>query len=102
MGDVALWLIPAVALAGWWYLSSTREHALAAAKRYCQSMGVQFLDDSIMGNGLRFTRIQGGQMALVRCFRFEFSTTGEQRYSGFTEVVGKRVVKMELEPHRVE
>lgn len=88
-------------ITGWWYLSGTYEAALTAAKAHSDTMGVQFLDGSVIRNGFRVTRIRGGSLALIQKFRFEFTTTGEQRYSGYTELLGKRVLKMELEPHKI-
>jgi hypothetical protein len=85
----------------WWYLSNTREAALAAAQRHCREMGVQLLDGSVMANGLQLIRNRSGSLVLLQKFRFEFTSTGEQRYSGRAELVGRRVLKMELEPHRV-
>ncbi|MCG8536008.1 MAG: DUF3301 domain-containing protein [Pseudomonadales bacterium] len=98
-----LWcLVLVAAVAGWWRLSSTREQALTAAKVHCQQMGVQFLDGSVMSNGYQLTRDKRDNVALLQKYRFEFTTTGDQRYSGYAELIGKRVVKMELEPHRLD
>lgn len=94
-------MLLALVLAAWWHLSSTREHALAAAKHHCDQMQVQFLDGSVMANGIRFSRSSSGSVVLVQRFRFEFSTTGDERYTGYAELVGRRVLKMELEPHRI-
>ena len=97
-----LFLILLILGAGvWWYLSDTREMALREAKRYCYEMQVQFLDGSVMSDGVRLIRNSSDRLQLVQRFRFEFTTTGEQRYSGLTELVGRRVIKMELEPHRL-
>ncbi len=94
-------LVLMAAAGGWWYLSDTREAALAAAQRHCDRMGVQFLDGSVSASGIRFTRNRAGTLVLVQKFRFEFSSTGDERYEGRAEMVGRRVVLMELEPHRV-
>ena len=100
--DLLLLLLVLLAVAGgWWYLSDTREAALAAAQRHCETMGVQFLDGSVMADGVRFTRNRKGALVLVQQFRFEFSSTGDERYFGRAEMVGRRVVRMELAPHRV-
>ncbi|WP_461429578.1 DUF3301 domain-containing protein [Ketobacter sp.] len=40
-------------------------------------------------------------MVLLQRFSFEFSTSGDQRYLGHAELIGKRVVKMALEAHRM-
>ena len=48
------------------------------------------------------TRNKADTMVLVQKFQFVFATTGEERYNGYTQVVGKRVIKMELEPHKID
>lgn len=85
----------------WWKLAETREHALEAAKHYCATVGVQFLDDSIMSNGIKFSRSQNDVVAIIRHFRFEFSTAGDIRYRGDISITGKRVLKIDLEPHKI-
>lgn len=87
---------------GWWYLSDVREAALRAAQRHCAEMGVQFLDGSVMPDGVRLIRNRTGALVLLQKFRFEFTTSGDERYCGRAQLVGRRVMKMELEPHRFD
>ncbi|MGC1509466.1 DUF3301 domain-containing protein [Ketobacter sp. MCCC 1A13808] len=90
-----------IALGLWWHLMGTREHALLMAQEHCDQMGVQFLDGSVMRDGFRFPRNRSGTVVLLQRFSFEFSTSGDQRYLGHAELIGKRVVKMALEAHRM-
>ncbi|HEX4938833.1 MAG TPA: DUF3301 domain-containing protein, partial [Candidatus Kapabacteria bacterium] len=69
-------LLLGVIAGGWWYLSDVRETALQAAQRHCTAMGVQFLDGSVMPDGMRLIRNRSGALALLQCFRFEFTTSG--------------------------
>lgn len=101
MTELLLCLLIASGLAIWWYFVSTREHALAASKQHCDQMGVQFLDGSVIANGYKFSRNRSDSLVIIQCFTFEFSTSGDERYNGFAELAGKRVIKMELEPHRL-
>ena len=98
------WFLTLAAAIGgtWWYLSGSYEAALAGAKRHCKVMDVQFLDGSVIRNGFGMRRNSAGSLTLVQKFRFEFSTTGERRYSGFAEMLGKRILSMELEAHKIE
>ncbi len=96
------WLLLLAAVAGlWWHLTDTRERALTAAQDHCEAVGVQFLDGSVMRDGFRFPRNRNGTLVLLQRFLFEFSTSGDQRYQGHIELIGKRVVKLELEAHRI-
>lgn len=83
----------------WLYMQAVRELALRAAKRHCREMGVQFLDGSVVLDGVKPVRGPNGVIALAQRFRFEFTTTGEKRYRGETVFVGKRQTSMQLEPH---
>lgn len=96
-----LFLIPIAmaALLVWFHMQAVRELALRAAKRHCRDMGVQFLDGSVVFEGVKLARGRSGAVALAQRFRFEFTTTGEKRYRGETVFVGRRQVSMQLEPH---
>ncbi len=100
MSSLWLMLLMGAVVAGWWYLSDVREAALAAAKRHCREVQVQFLDGSVSGNGFRLIRTTGGWQ-LVQRFVFEFTSTGEDRCLGRAEMIGRRVIKMELDAHKV-
>ena len=85
----------------WWYSTECREAALAAAQQHCHTVGVQLLDGSVVSNGFRLTRRSSGSLALVQKFYFEFSTTGDRRYRGYLEQLGKRTIRIELEAHKL-
>ncbi|MCW8194844.1 DUF3301 domain-containing protein [Proteobacteria bacterium 005FR1] len=87
------------AFAVWLHMSAVRERALAASRDYCEQMGVQFLDGSVVRTGIRITRARSGTVALAQRFQFEFTVTGERRYRGEAVFVGNRQVSMRLEPH---
>ena len=41
-----------------------------------------------------------GQIRVWRRFMFDFTSTGEERYSGRVVMLGQRILHMELDPHR--
>lgn len=88
-------------LSFWWNTLGIKPIALRAAQRHCDEMGVQLLDESIVIRRARLKRDRQGGMRVWRSFSFEFSTTGDVRYRGRVEVVGKRVTDVRLEPHRI-
>jgi hypothetical protein len=51
---------------------------------------------------LRLARNARGQWALLRTYQFDFSATGEDRYQGYVEVLGRQVLKIHLPPHRID
>ncbi len=96
-----LFILLLAALAGFW-LDSLRalETARNAGKRACNSAGVQFLDDTVTVTSLSLKRSAGGQLAIRRIYRFEFSDTGDNRLEGTLVLLGARVDSVEMEPFR--
>ncbi len=89
--------------AGFLYWQSTqkvREIALAATIRHCHDMELQMLDGYIAFNMLRLKRDGLGKMHISRCYQFEFSSTGAERYNGRVYMLGRRVEFIQLEPYR--
>lgn len=81
-----------------------RELAISAARKRCAEIGVQFLDQSVSANGTKLLTRQGSAPArwlLERCYCFEFTSTGEERYTGRIAMHGYRVASIELAPHRI-
>lgn len=84
----------------WWKTQGVRQFAYQAARRRCDELGLQLLDQSIMLHGIAFRRAPSGSLSVVRRFVFEFSTTGDQRYSGEVQMLGASVYRIEFEPHK--
>jgi hypothetical protein len=101
LGDV-LWLMGGLAfLTYWWQGQGIKSRALQAAKVHCKTMDVQLLDDSIVLRGFWLKRDGRGSLRLWRSYLFEFSSTGEQRYSGRVILLGPHIESVQLEPHRL-
>ncbi len=98
-----LYPVFALALVGyyWWYSKGIKEAALRAARRYCEKMDVQLLDESIVLRNMRPRIGQRRLLELQRRYQFEFTTTGEQRYLGEILLVGNRICRINLDPHRL-
>ncbi|NNC54972.1 MAG: DUF3301 domain-containing protein [Pseudomonadales bacterium] len=81
-----------------------RELATVAARNRCVALGVQFLDQSVSASGISLRRnphTANQRHAIERRYRFEFTSTGEERYKGSVVMLGNRVAGIELEPHRI-
>ena len=101
LGDVALWLAVAAAGAYWWQSHAIRELALAATRAHCKQFDVQLLDETVALRRVRLRRDRGGQMRLERTYQFEFASTGDERYRGWTVMLGRRALSIDLQPHRL-
>jgi hypothetical protein len=86
------------AVAAWWWRSmQVREQAIRVARSACQRFGVQFLDESVVLVGLTPRRDASGQWRLRRRYRFEFTRSGGERYSGYVTLFGRRIQQVHLD-----
>jgi hypothetical protein len=85
----------------WWRAKAIEDGVLVAAKRYCKTMDVMLLDDVVYLRGVWVKRDSGGQLRVWRRFMFDFTATGEERYSGRIIMLGQKIVHTELEPHQI-
>lgn len=84
-----------------WRAQRIRETALLATRRHCEREAVSLLDETVGLKRLRLRReAPGGPLRLWRFYEFEFTVTGGERYRGETLVIGERVARITLPPHR--
>lgn len=85
----------------WSHTQKLKTLALRAGKKRCDEAGVQLLDHSVVQNKLAFAKDSSGRWRLHREYLFDFTSTGEQRYSGRVIMQGFLVVTTELEPFTI-
>ena len=73
--------------------------ALQHLHQYFLEQDLQLLDQTIVLKGVWPRRSDLGSLQLRRRYGFEFTSTGEARYQGLIELSGRRVQRIELEPH---
>lgn len=97
------YLIPVAAFLVWlwWDGLGAKEIARAYCMRLCREHDVLFLDDTVALARMRLRRDAGGTLRLYRRFNFEFTSDGEQRYQGYVELLGERVIHTEMEAYRI-
>ena len=85
----------------WFWLDSlkAREIGVLAARNACHGEGLQFLDESVVGNSLRLARDDAGRLKLRRVYGFEYSDTGNDRRSGSVTMLGHDVEILHVRPH---
>ncbi|MDQ7091226.1 MAG: DUF3301 domain-containing protein [Methylococcales bacterium] len=90
-------------LFGFYFFSNAlkaRETALNAAKRHCQKLELQMLDECVALTAFWIKRNKKGQFEGWRSYSFEFSSTGLERYQGKLTLLGSTIIAIELEPYR--
>ena len=96
--DLAVFLGFAVLVWFWMDALRCKEIARSAGLRACQQVDAQFLDDTVAITRLRLWRDARGQLALYREYRFEFTRNRDYRLRGEIVMLGRRVVRLALEP----
>ncbi len=82
----------AAAFAFWSAGRAAAERAEALGREACRSAGVQLLDQTVHGIGMRLRRGVDGWLGLERSFRFEYSHDGTDRHVGRIVLHGTRMV----------
>ena len=90
------------AIAFWVDSLRARERALVAGRAACKRNGLQLLDETVSGAGLRLARNDEGELRIRRVFVFEFSDTGDNRRRGSVVVLGAEVQDLYIEPYAVQ
>lgn len=92
--------LPVILLAAWWWRGiGLRDLALRQVRQHCRKADVQLLDESIVLRRLRPCRNRRGRWGIGRTYAFEFTVTGERRYSGQIDLHGARLQGIALDPH---
>lgn len=83
---------------GWFWLDGlrARDAAMAAARRACESEGLQFLDDTVSFAGIKLERDDEGALRFRRVYNFEYSDTGDNRRRGSVVMLGRRVILLNV------
>lgn len=97
--QIIFWLLLTAGVAWLWHAQGMRERALVAVRRHCEHQGLTLLDDNVAFQKLRWTRNSQGRLCGIRTYGFEFTVTGEQRYSGSVTLLGNFVHSLHLAPH---
>jgi hypothetical protein len=96
-------LLILVAAYAWQNALRARERARGLASDLCTRVGVQLLDQTVSLRRLRLQRILGHGVRLRRCYGFEFSRDGIDRWRGSLDLLDDEVAAydipgVELEP----
>src|SRR6185369_10173780 len=97
MWEAAAIIAIVAGLAFWIDSLRARERALSAGRAACERNGLQLLDETVAGAGLRLARNEEGELKIRRVFVFEFSDTGDNRRRGSIVVLGAKVQDLYIE-----
>ena len=97
LSDLFYSFITLLALYAFWGHVNMSGIARACARKHCETMGVQLLDQNIILKKLSLHTSRHSLIAVGRLYLFEFSSVGDSRYQGTIKLIGNRVIAIELE-----
>ena len=101
LGWIFFFTLVAVLYLFWNKQQQARGLALSVVRKHCELQGLQLLDDTLVLDGYQLKRRSLG-WSLLRCYQFEFASTGDERYCGSLLLAGRRVERLELDTHRMQ
>lgn len=99
MGNLLALLGLALLFLCWWHQRGVKDWALRQAQWRCEQLGLQLLDETVQLCALWPVKDRAGRRVLRRRYRFEFTSTGNERYSGELQLEGLELVGFELPPY---
>lgn len=94
--DVILLCLLLVIGYGWWAGMGVKAHALKFTRQYCQELGYQLLDQTMVFRGFRLIQDAHQRHRLCRHYAFDVSLDGTDRYSGEVSLSRGRVIRVLL------
>lgn len=91
-------IVLGLAVAIWSNVRGAAEIATYHGRRACEESGVQWLDHTVMLEGLSLKRAANGWLRTRRRYRFEFSTDGHDRHRGHLELLGQDLQWLRMPP----
>lgn len=97
-----LYLIFPIAVVAYliWQHGSVGLVARGVVKKRCDQLGVQFLDQTVILRRMSVRFSKRSLLGLCREYEFEFATVGDRRYTGRVWLLGRGVMRIELEPFK--
>lgn len=80
----------------WQHSLAIRELAVRQCRKVCEEMNLQFLDQTVALASL-MPYYNNGMAGCRRCYNFEFSIGGNDRYKGSIVLSGKTVNHLQLQ-----
>ncbi len=96
--ELVVWLVIVFTGYQFWRIRAISETTYRYLTQYCSTHNLQLL--SVSRARTRFS-FKYGQPDWHSFFNFEFSSNGEDKYNGQVELVGLRVIRTDVPPHRV-
>lgn len=94
---IVLLLLTAAGFLFWNDSLQARDRMLQTCARLCRELKLQFLDETVALTHIRLARSARGWPEFVRIYSFEFSGTGQDRWTGRATLAGRRVLSVQID-----
>ncbi|EAT13526.1 DUF3301 domain-containing protein [Bermanella marisrubri] len=101
LNDLVILFICFIIAAFWWHDRGIKQAAYTLAVKMCEERDVQLLDQNIRICRWMPKLDKDKGPHIMRTFRFEFTHTGERRYTGHLIMRGNRFSDFELQPYHI-
>ncbi|NRB37178.1 MAG: DUF3301 domain-containing protein [Pseudomonadales bacterium] len=101
LNDVFILFVVMLVIYAFYHMALLRERAYKAVANHCKIKNLQLLDQNVAVKALWFKRDDHGSLRFWLTCEFEFSSTGDERYSGKIVILGGKIVNIILPPYRV-
>jgi len=100
----SIFLTSIVFMLVWYWLRAReiKERSLKAAAKYCENLSLKLLDEAVSLRSLKPVRNTKGGFSIRRCYQFDFTSNGEDRYLGEIIIIGQKIDQIKLQPHRID
>lgn len=101
MSDLFIVLLLSIFPYLWWLDRGIKQYAYHQAVAYCKQQELLLLDDTVQQTSLSLKRDENGRLKMHRYFKFEFTSTGERRYTGTFEFSNRTIKNMQLDAYQI-
>lgn len=101
MGDLFIVLLLCLIPYIWWIDRGIKQYAYVLAVDYCKQQDILLLDDTVQQTKLSIKRDENGSLRIHRYFKFEFTSTGERRYTATFEFSHRNIKNIQLDAYQI-
>lgn len=97
--EIILIFVIVIGVAWWWRIHGQRDLALKVVEQHCKKLNITLLDGYVALKQIKLQRDNHGKLRIAKYYNFEFTVTGEQRYTGSISLYGFYVANIILPPY---
>ena len=97
--EVIIIIVIITGVTWWWRMHGIHDYALKYTTQHCDKLDIKLLDGYVALKKITFKRDINKKIRLANIYSFEFTITGEQRYTGTVTLFGYYIDSIDLPPY---